>query len=70
MLLATIFRVIRLQTCGRPSRTLPGDASGSRTDRPTATPRWKPVRGAASEPYCAEAGFNSAGDGKAAVAQK
>jgi hypothetical protein len=68
MLLATIFRVIRPPRCARPSETLPGDASGSRTDRPTATPRWKPVRGAASEPYCAEAGFNSAGDGKAEIA--
>ena len=67
MLLATIVRVIRLQSCARPSRTLPADAS-SRTDRPSSIPRWKPVRGAASEPHCTDAGFNSAGDGKAEIA--
>jgi hypothetical protein len=67
MLLATIFRVIRLPSA-RPSKTLPGNASGSRTDRPSSIPRWKPVRGAASEPHCTDAGFNSAGDGKAEIA--
>ena len=68
MLLATIFRVIRLPSCARPGRTLPADASGSRTDRPSSIPRWKPVRGAASEPHCTDAGFNSAGDGKTEIA--
>jgi hypothetical protein len=67
MLLATIFRVIRLPSCVRPSRTLSGDTS-SRTDRPSSIPRWKPVRGAGSEPHCTDAGFNSAGEGKAEIA--
>ena len=68
MLLATIFRVISLQTCGRPSRTRPGDVLKSRADRPSSIPRWKLVRGAASEPHCTDAGFNSTGDGKTEIA--
>ena len=67
MLLATIFRVIRLQSCAPPSRILPGNASGGRADRPSSIPRWKLVRGAASEPHCTDAGFNSTGDGKTEI---
>jgi hypothetical protein len=67
MLLAPIFRAISLLICGRSSTTLPGGALGSPTDRPRSIPRWKPVRGAASEPHCLDAGFDSTGDGKTEI---
>ena len=68
MLIASVFRAISLQMCRIP-RITGSDATLRRVPRRTnSIPRWKPVRGAASEPYCTDAGFNSAGDGKAEIA--
>lgn len=67
MLLAPIFRAISLQIC-RPLRTkLPNGALGSLADRPRSIPRWKPVRGAASEPHYTDASLNSTSDGKTEI---
>ena len=63
MSLTHIFRAIRLQICRLPGMKLPVDPSGHLADRSVLAPRRNPVRGAASEPYCAAAGFISAGDG-------
>jgi hypothetical protein len=67
MLLAPILRAIGLQTLKLPSRTLSGDALGSRAQRPRSIPRCKPVRGAASEPHFTDAGFNSTSDGQTEI---
>ena len=58
MLLAPIFRAISLLIYRRSSATFPGSALASMTDRRRPMPRRKPVRGAASEPHCTDAGFD------------
>ncbi len=64
MSLASIFRAISLQVGGVPWTALPGGASGNLADRPNPAPRWKPVPGAASEPDCLPADFNSMDDAR------
>ena len=62
MLLAPIFRAISLLIYRRSSATFSGSALASMTDRRRPMPRRKPVRGAASEPHCTDAGFDSTGN--------
>jgi hypothetical protein len=67
MLLASVFRAISLQMC-RISRITGSDATLRRgAHRPNSVPRWKPVRGAASEPHFTDAGFNSTSDGQTEI---
>ena len=63
MLLASVFRAISLQICRVP-RITGSDATLRRgAHRPNSVPRWKPVRGAASEPHYTDARVDSPADG-------
>ena len=67
MLLASVFRAISLQTCRIP-RITASDASPPRgAHRSNSVPRWKPVRGAASEPHYTDASVASPADGSAEI---
>jgi hypothetical protein len=64
MLLASVFRAISLQICRVP-RIAGSDATLRRgAHRPNSVPRWKPVRGAASEPHYTDARVDSPADGR------
>ena len=68
MLLASVFRAISLQMRGIP-RITGFDAALRRgaAHRPNSVPRWKPVRGAASEPHYTDASVESRADGRAEI---
>jgi hypothetical protein len=66
MLLAPVFRAISLQICRFPGTPVSDDPSGRGGHHPNSVPRWKPVRGAASEPHCTDATAGSIPDGSAA----
>ena len=66
MLLASVFRAISLQMCRNP-RITGSDATLRRGVRPNSVPRWKPVRGAASEPHYTDASVDSPADGRAEI---
>jgi hypothetical protein len=67
MLLASVFRAISLQMC-RVARIAGSDAASRRgAHRPNSVPRWKPVRGAASEPHYTDARVDSPADGRAEI---
>jgi len=67
MLLASVFRAIGLQMCRIP-RITGSDATLRRgAHRPNSAPRWKPVRGAASEPHYTDARVDSPADGRAEI---
>jgi len=65
MLLAPVFRAISLQICKFPGIPVSVAASGRGVHRPNPVQRWKPVRGAASEPHYTDAGAGSTPDGSA-----
>ena len=65
MLFAPIFRVVSLQIC-RLAAAMPANATSARKVRrqnPVSRGK-KPVRGAASEPHCTEAGMIFTSDGR------
>jgi hypothetical protein len=67
MLLASAFRAISLQIC-RILRIDGSDVTLRReAHRPNSVPRWKPVRGAASEPHYTDASVDSPVDGSAEI---
>ena len=67
MLIASVFRAISLQMCRVP-RITGSDATLRRVPRRTnSIPRWKPVRGAASEPHYTDARVDSPADGRAEI---
>lgn len=63
MLLASVFRAISLQMCRFPRTPVSDVAFGRGVQRPNTVPRWKPVRGAASEPHYTDAHAGSIPDG-------
>ena len=64
MLFAPIFRGVGLQIC-RLATAMPANATSARKARhQNPISRGKPVRGAASEPHCTEAGMIFTSDGR------
>lgn len=64
MLFAPIFRGVGLQIC-RLATAMPANANSAWKARPlNPVSRGKPVRGAASEPHCTEAGMIFTSDGR------
>lgn len=64
MLFAPIFRGVSLQIC-RLATAMPANATSARkARRQNLVSRGKPVRGAASEPHCTEAGMIFTSDGR------
>jgi hypothetical protein len=64
MLFAPIFRGVSLQIC-RLATAWPANApSAQKARRQNPVSRGKPVRGAASEPHCTEAGVIFTSDGR------
>jgi hypothetical protein len=67
MLLASVFRAISLPTCRIP-RITASDASPPRgAHRSSSVPRWKPVRGAASEPHYTDPSVDLRADGRTGI---
>jgi hypothetical protein len=67
MLLASVFRAMSLQMRSIP-RITGSDAILPRgAHRPNPVPRWKTVRGAASEPHYTDASVGSSADGRAEI---
>jgi hypothetical protein len=67
MLLASVFRAISLQVC-RIARITGSDATRRRgAHRPKSVPRWKSVRGAASEPHYTDPSVDLRADGRTGI---